>query len=313
MKNKKSKILVYTFYRFKSIKNINKIKYELEMNLKRFNTIKGTILIANEGINGSLAGIDKEIKIVLKKIKFILGIRNLSLKVNQSEFIPFYKLKVRIKNEIVTLGIKGIDVTKKTGNFIITSNWDKLLLNKKIITLDVRNKYERKIGYFKNSKNIEMSNFKEFPKKIKELNLDKKSKIAMYCTGGIRCEKASSYLLSIGYTNVMQLDGGIINYLNTKKKKSSWNGECFVFDNRVSVNSELEQGNYRQCHGCRSPLSRKDVNSSKYQKGVSCPNCYDKKSNNQKRRYAIRQSQINAAEKNHKNHTFKKVYTSDLL
>ncbi len=310
---KKSKVLVYTFYRFKSIKNINKIKYELEMNLKKFKTIKGTILIASEGINGSLAGIDREIEIALKKIKFILGIKKLSLKVNSSKFIPFYKLRVRIKNEIVTLGIKGLNVTKKTGNFISTSNWDKILLDKDIITLDVRNEYERKIGYFKNSKNIEMNNFREFPKKIKKLNLNKKNKIAMYCTGGIRCEKASSYLLSIGYTNVMQLDGGIISYLNSNKTNSSWKGECFVFDNRVSVNSELEQGNYRQCHGCRSPISKKDINSSKYQKGVSCPNCYDKKSNNQKRRYAIRQSQIDAAEKNQKNHSFKKMYISDLL
>lgn len=310
---KKSKVLVYTFYRFKSIKNINKIKYDLEMNLKKFKTIKGTILIASEGINGSLAGIDREIEIALKKIKFILGIKKLSLKVNSSKFIPFYKLRVRIKNEIVTLGIKGVNVTKKTGNFISTSNWDKILLDKDIITLDVRNEYERKIGYFKNSKNIEMNNFREFPKKIKKLNLNKKNKIAMYCTGGIRCEKASSYLLSIGYTNVMQLDGGIISYLNSNKTNSSWKGECFVFDNRVSVNSELEQGNYRQCHGCRSPISKKDINSSKYQKGVSCPNCYDKKSNNQKRRYAIRQSQIDAAEKNQKNHSFKKMYISDLL
>ena len=158
-----------------------------------------------------------------------------------------------------------------------------------------------------------MNNFREFPKTIKKLNLNKNNKIAMYCTGGIRCEKASSYLLSIGYTNVMQLDGGIINYLNSNKKNSSWKGECFVFDNRVSVNSELEQGNYRQCHGCRSPISKKDINSSKYQKGVSCPNCYDKKSNNQKRRYAIRQSQIDTAEKNQKNHSFKKIYISDLL
>ena len=245
MKIKNSEIVVYTFYRFKNIKNINKIKQRVDNKLKKYKSLKGTILIATEGINGSLAGVEDDVETALNNIKNILRIRKLSLKINSCDFIPFYKLRTKIKKEIVSLGVTGIDVSKKTGKYINASKWNNIITDKKVTTIDIRNKYERKIGYFKNSKNIKMNSFKEFPKIVKDLNLNKKSKIAMYCTGGIRCEKASSYLINEGFTNIIQLEGGIINYLNENKSKNLWNGECFVFDNRVSIKNGQKKGRMR--------------------------------------------------------------------
>jgi|OM-RGC.v1.006369150 UPF0176 protein len=312
MKIKNLEIAVYTFYRFKKNKNLNKIKEQIDKSLSKYKSVKGTILIANEGINGSLAGIAYEASSALHDIKKILSIRKLSLKINSCDFVPFYKLRTKIKKEIVSMGINNLNVSKKTGKYINAVDWNDVIIDNTVTTIDVRNTYERKIGYFKNSKNINMNSFREFPKIIKRLNLDKKSKIAMYCTGGIRCEKASSYLIEQGYKNVMQLEGGIINYLNKNKNKKIWNGECFVFDNRISINSKLLKGKYKQCYGCRSPISEIETKSPLYIRGVSCPNCYKDKNDKQKKRYSVRQHQIDIAESKLKNHSFKKIYLKDL-
>ena len=294
MKIKNLELAVYSFYRFKKIKNLNKIKEQVDENLSNYKSLKGTLLIANEGINGSLAGIAHEASNAIHDIKIILNIRKLSLKINSCDFVPFYKLRTKIKREIVSMGVNNLNVSKQKGQYINAVDWNDVITDNTVTTIDVRNDYERKIGYFKNSKNIKMNSFREFPKIIKSLNLDKKSKIAMYCTGGIRCEKASSYLVDQGFENVMQLEGGIINYLNKNKNKKMWNGECFVFDNRISINSKLLKGKYKQCYGCRSPISEIETKSPMYIRGVSCPNCYNDKNDKQK------------------NHSFKKIYLKDL-
>jgi UPF0176 protein len=222
-------------------------------------------------------------------------------------------LKIRLKKEIVTIGDKTIKPEKFTGKHIDPIEWDKIINNKKYIIIDTRNDYEVKIGSFKNAINPKTNSFREFPKFIKKLNLEKKQPIAMFCTGGIRCEKASSFLLKNGYKDISQLDGGILNYLEIKKNKknTSWKGECFVFDNRVSVNKRLDKGIYEQCYGCRSPITKKDMKLKSYKKGATCKYCINLKTKIKIKSSVTRQSQIDIAEKNHTNHSFRKIYTSE--
>jgi len=309
LKMKNDKILVYSFYRFKSLTRIISIKKRL---LQKSNKkiIMGTILLANEGINGTISGTKKELDIYVKEIKKILKIRKLSNKVTGNRFIPFYKLKIKLKKEIVTIGDMSIQPELKTGKFIHPRNWDKVLTNKEYIIIDIRNEYEINIGSFVNSLNPKTKSFRDFPKKMQKLNINKNQPVAMFCTGGIRCEKASSYLLNNGYKNVSQLDGGILNYLEFKKNKktTSWRGECFVFDNRVSINKNLKKGTYDQCYGCRQPITQKDKKLDSYKKGIHCKNCINKRSLKQINSSTTRQQQINRAELNNMSHPFKKIY-----
>ncbi|MDC0032313.1 rhodanese-related sulfurtransferase [Pelagibacteraceae bacterium] len=310
MSNKLLKI--YTFYRFKNLKGLKKIKkeiYDLTINKKIF----GTILIAEEGINGTISGEKKKLDFFISSIKKIIKIRNLTLKISENNYVPFYRMKVRIKKEIVTIGIKSITPDKKTGTHIAPSKWDKILNNKNYLVIDVRNKYEVDIGTFKNSKNPHINSFREFPNYIKKQNLSKNQPIAMFCTGGIRCEKASSYLMSQGFKDVSQLDGGILNYLEYKKikKKSLWKGQCFVFDNRVAVDKKLKRGKYDQCYGCRHPITEKEKKLKSFKKGISCKYCTNKRSRNQIKSSSTRQSQIDKAEKIGVNHPFRKITLLD--
>ncbi len=302
------KMFVYSFYRFKKIKNIKYFKNKIK-NLNIHNKIYGTVLIASEGINGSISGQKKEIDNFLINIKKLLKIRKISLKKNKTNFIPFYRLKIRLKNEIVTIGNQNINPEKKRGKFIDPKNWDKIISNKEYFIIDTRNKYEIDIGSFKNSINPQTQSFRDFPKFITSSGISKNQKIAMFCTGGIRCEKASSLLIDSGYKDVSQLDGGILNYLKFKKnkKKSSWNGECFVFDNRVSVNKNLEKGSYDQCYGCRRPITNKDKKLPSYKKGATCKHCISLKSNKRIRSSLERQKQIDDAELEKKPHSFMKI------
>ncbi len=293
MKIKVNNMKVVSFYRFIPVKNIKAIKRLIENKLIKKN-IKGTILIATEGINGSVAGEYSDIEILLKFIKHILSIRKLEIKVNEVDMYPFNKMRVRLKKEIVSLGIKNINVKRKSLKFIHPSEWNKIIDDKNINIIDVRNPYEIKIGKFKNAINPKTNNFREFPKKFENLNINKNEKIAMYCTGGIRCEKASTFLSKKGYKNIIQLKGGILNYLNYFKnnKENLWNGECFVFDNRVTVKKNLAKGNFEQCYGCRIPITKKDRISKFYKKGVSCPHCYFIRTDKQKKGSYTRQRQI---------------------
>ena len=306
----KEKLYIYTFYRFISLKKIKiiKKKFEEEINNK---LIFGTILIAPEGINGTISGTKKDLDKLVLKIKSTLKIRKLSLKKSSNQFIPFYRMKIRLKKEIVTIGDKSIKPEIKTGKYIKPQEWDKIINNNKYLIIDTRNNYEIDIGTFKNAINPKIDSFRDFPNYIKKSRIDKKRPIAMFCTGGIRCEKASSYLMNNGYKNIFQLDGGILNYLEIKKEKtdSSWNGECFVFDNRVSINNKLIKGTYDQCYGCRHPISELDKKLISYQKGVSCKYCILDKDKKKIDSSITRQNQIEIAEKENKNHSFKKIYS----
>jgi UPF0176 protein len=305
----KKTVYVYSFYRFKVFNKIKTLKSKLEK-FSHNKVIYGTILIAHEGVNGSISGSKSDLDKFIQNLKETLRIRKLSIKISKNQFIPFYRLKIRLKNEIVTIGDKSIKPEKLSGKYIIPEEWDKIINNKDYIIIDTRNDYETSIGTFKNSISSSTKSFREFPGYIKKQKIEKDQKIAMFCTGGIRCEKASSYLLQKGYKNIYQLDGGILNYLEYKKNKknSSWIGECFVFDNRVSINKDLQKGNYDQCYGCRHPISENDKKLKSFKKGVSCKYCIRKRSKKQFMSSNTRQQQIEKAEKEKKNHPFKKLY-----
>ncbi len=306
----REQIYIYSFYRFKNLKNIKYIKKQL-VKFSKDKLILGTILIANEGINGTLSGTKKNLNLVIKELKKILKIKKLSLKIAKNQFIPFYRLKIRLKKEIVTIGNKSVKPEKISGQHIAPKDWDKIIFNKDYLIIDTRNEYEISIGTFKNAYNPKIKSFRDFPDYVKNSELDKNQAIAMFCTGGIRCEKASSYLIKKGFTDVSQLDGGILNYLEYKKNKkiNTWNGECFVFDNRVSVNKDLRKGSYDQCYGCRHPITKADMKLKSYVKGASCKYCIKDKSNKKIISSLERQRQIDVAEKEEKQHSFKKIYS----
>ena len=269
--------------------------------------ILGTIIIGHEGINGTVSGSETNINKALKFLKSDSRFSDLDIKTSFSNKAPFLRLKVKIKKEIVTMGIDNIKPTTQAGKYLSHDQWNSLLNDEDTILIDTRNDYEYSIGTFKNSINPKTSNFKEFPKWVEKQKFTeevKKSKnIAMFCTGGIRCEKASSYMKNEGFKNVYHLKGGILKYLeNTDIENSLWQGECFVFDDRVSVKQDLTQGDYDLCHGCRMPITEQEKLSNNYVKGVSCSHCVTVKSSEQVQRYKSRQKQINLAKAKNKSH-----------
>ena len=306
----KEKIYIYTFYRFKNLKKIKNLKIELDK-FSDNKLILGTILVANEGINGTVSGTKKNLDLLIKKIRKLLKIKKLSLKISKNQFLPFYRLKIRLKKEIVTIGDNSINPEKVSGKYIQPENWDKIINNTNYLIIDTRNEYEISIGSFKNAFNPKTKSFRNFPDRIKSIKIDKNQPIAMFCTGGIRCEKASSYLIKSGFKDVSQLDGGILNYLEYKKdkKNNSWQGECFVFDNRVSVNTRLIKGSHDQCYGCRHPITKDDMKLKSYVKGASCKYCIKNKTDKKILASLVRQEQIDLAEKKQKKHSFKKIYS----
>ena len=284
---------ILSFYEFcdlhvdKVTKNKNKI-FETSKN----NSILGTIILSIEGINGTVSGSSDSIDILNQLMKD-LGYK-CNIKFSVSEKKPFKRLKVKIQKEIVTFMNLGKSA-KNTGTFIAPEDWDDFISNEDVKLIDVRNFYETVIGKFPKSIDPNTETFTDFIDYIdKELSANKDQKIAMYCTGGIRCEKASSYMKDIGFKNIFQLEGGIINYLNkVEKNKGSWNGECFVFDERVSLKYNSEIGNYELCHGCRNPIDEEDKRSIYFEEGVSCPNCINVRSDEQNEKSRQRQAQIN--------------------
>ena len=298
---------VVGFYRFVKISYLKKNQRILIENLNK-NKIKGTIIISKEGVNGTISGKAVDIKFTINKIKKILKFKDFnSINISKSSFQPFHKPKVKIKNEVVPMNLILNKRIKKKDSHVEPSNWNKLIKEKKTILIDVRKPFEYEVGTFKGAINPCINNFRDFPKYLRQLK--KNHPIAMFCTGGIRCEKASVYLEKKGFNNIYQLNGGILNYLKkTNKKKSLWRGECFVFDNRVSLKHGLKIGTYGICSGCRKPLSTKEKKSEKYEEGVSCPKCYSTLTKDQKLRFRMRQKQINLAKKEGKRHTFQKEY-----
>ena len=296
---------IFGFYKFKKIKEIKKNKKILNIFFIK-NEIRGTIILSNEGINGTISGKKNNLNLGIKKIKKVFNFLNFdSENFSLNKFQPFHKCKVKIKKELVPM---GININKRNLNGQINpKKWNKIISDENTTLIDARKPFEHKVGTFKNSINPNINNFREFPKFLKKLNKNKP--VAMFCTGGIRCEKASVFLEKRGFKNVYQLKGGILNYLKTIKKKDSlWKGECFVFDNRISVKHELTIGSFSMCSGCRKPISTKDKKSIKYEEGVSCPRCHDILTNIQKDRFRMRQKQINLAKKSKKRHIFQKEY-----
>ena len=294
------------FYKFKKLNILNKKKHLLqELFIK--NNIKGSLILSKEGINGTISGKIANILFTNKKIKSLLKFSKFdSENLSKSVFQPFHKPKVKIKKEVVPMGLKILPKAKKA-NHLTPSKWNYLIKNNNTLVLDARKPFEYEVGTFKKAINPKVKHFREFPKYLNKL--DKKKPVAMFCTGGIRCEKASVYLNQKGFKNVFQLKGGILNYLkNINKKKSMWKGECFVFDNRVSLKHNLTVGTYSICGGCRNPISAKDKKSKKYEIGVSCHSCYDTLTNAQKSRFRMRQRQINLAKRAGKKHIFQKEY-----
>lgn len=259
--------------------------------------IKGTLLLASEGLNGTIAGTQSAIEKLIEFLEVNGRFNNLEIKFSYSEKLPFRRLKVKLKKEIVTLGVKHINPLNSVGTYVSPQDWNELISDPEVVLIDTRNDYEHKIGSFKGAINPNTKTFREFPSYVKK-NLEqyRDKKIAMFCTGGIRCEKSTAYLKSQGFESVYHLHGGILKYLEeTNKVKSLWNGECFVFDERVAVKHNLKQGKYDQCHACRYPITNFDKAHKHYEKGISCPNCYGTRSAKQIDRYKERQKQIELA------------------
>ena len=298
---------IFGFYKFQNFRYLKRYK-KIINDLIDKNNIRGTIIISKEGLNGSLSGKNVDLNKLIKKIKILLNIKKFdSFNKSRSKFQPFYKAKIKTKNEVVPMNLSIKKRVKKSDSHVDPKRWNKLINNKETFLLDARKPFEFKVGTFRKAFNPNVDNFRDFPKYLKKLK--KNQPIAMFCTGGIRCEKASVYLEKKGFKNVYQLKGGILNYLQTvNRKKSLWKGECFVFDNRVSLKHGLAQGTYSICSGCREAISIKDKRSQMYEEGVSCPNCYDKLSKDQKSRFRMRQSQIYKAKQSGKKYIFQKEF-----
>ena len=296
------KITVCALYKFVEIKNLKELKNKILAFLKE-NNIYGTILIANEGINGTISGDNPKIINLINFLKSDVRFSNIEYKLSFTDKNPFYRTKVKLKKEIVTLGVK-IKKTHYNATYIHPEEWNEFIKKDDVILIDTRNKYETSIGSFINSVDPKTDSFRDFPNFVKNnSDLPKNKKIAMFCTGGIRCEKSTAYLKSKGFKYVYHLKGGILNYLEKIDKKDSlWKGDCFVFDNRVSVDHNLKKGNYDQCHACRIPITENDKKHIHYVEGVSCGNCYNKTTPEKKNRFRERQKQIKIAKKIGINH-----------
>jgi UPF0176 protein len=298
---------VLGFYKFVKITSLKKNKDFIQKFLIR-NKIRGTIIIAKEGLNGTISGKNKDIEKTTKKIKSIFSLKNFDSSYNsKSKFQPFHKPKVKIKKEIVPMNLMIKSKERNLETHLNPIEWNKLIKKKDTHIIDTRKPFEYDVGTFKKSVNPNVRNFRDFPKYLNKLEKDKP--VAMFCTGGIRCEKTSVYLKKKGFKNIYQLNGGILNYLKKiKKKDSMWTGECFVFDNRISLKHGLKVGSYFMCSGCRKPINTKDKKSKKYEEGVSCPNCHDNLTEIQKERFRMRQKQINLAKKTGSKHIFQKEF-----
>ena len=298
---------VFGFYKFIKINTLKKNKDILQKLLIQ-NNLRGTIIIAKEGLNGTISGKSKNILILINKIQSLFSFKKFDSKnKSKSSFQPFHKPKVKIKKEIVPMNLTLNPKERNLNTHLDPREWNKLIKKKDTHIIDTRKPFEYEVGTFKKSINPNINNFRDFPKYLKKLKKNKP--IAMFCTGGIRCEKTSVFLKKKGFKNIYQLNGGILNYLQKMKKEESlWKGECFVFDNRISLKHGLKSGTFKMCSGCRKPISPKDRKSKKYEEGVSCPSCYDNLTTEQKSRFRMRQSQIYKAKKSGQKHIFQKEY-----
>ncbi|MTI62661.1 rhodanese-related sulfurtransferase [Methylophaga sp.] len=291
-----AEIVVCALYKFVTLDDFQTKKQPL-LDFMLEHDIRGTLLLAKEGINGTVAGSRSAIDALLDYLKKDPRLAEISFKESYTDSSPFMRSRVKLKKEIVTMGVEGIDPKRVVGTYVKPTEWNKLISEPDVLLVDTRNDYEVQVGTFKNAVNPKTDSFREFPEYVKShLDPNKHKKVAMFCTGGIRCEKSTAYLKEQGFEEVYHLEGGILKYLeDVPHDESLWEGECFVFDDRVTVNHKLEKGDYDQCHACRLPITDEDKQSPLYQKGVSCPHCYHQTTDDQKRRYAEREKQIQLA------------------
>ena len=296
---------VAAFYAFVDLLNLDKLQKTFIDFLKKEN-IKGTVLLAHEGVNGTLAGTEAGIDRFKNFLKLNHLYESQNFKISYCEEDPFPRLKVKLKDEIVSIGNELADPATIVGEYVQPEDWNNLISQDDVLVLDTRNTYEFSIGTFAKSIQPETTNFREFPDWLEGLessDIDKNKKVAMFCTGGIRCEKASSLMKVKGFKNIYHLQGGILNYMEKVDAEDSlWKGECFVFDDRVALNHNLEVGSYDMCHGCRMPITDEDKLEEEYVRGVSCPNCFNEKTPDQKKRYADRQKQVDLAKLRNEKH-----------
>ena len=289
--------IIAALYKFVRLPDFRELRQPLLERCRELG-LKGTFLLAPEGINGTVSGSREGIDGILEHLRAEPRFAGLAHKEALAGDVPFHRMKVKLKQEIVSLGVEDVDPEHLTGRYLEPEDWNVEINRSDTLVLDVRNQYESGIGSFRNAVAPHTDTFREFPDYVEE-NLDpgKHTRVAMFCTGGIRCEKASSYLLSCGFRDVVQLRGGILNYLEKVDREDSlWEGECFVFDGRVAVDHDLAEGDYEQCFACRRPISEVDMASEKYQPGVSCPRCHDVSTPEQKRRFSERQRQVELAQ-----------------
>ncbi len=296
-------IVVTALYHFVRLDNYKDLRQPL-LDVMQKNNVRGTLLLANEGINGTIAGNQTGIDNVLNWLRSDKRLSNFDSKSSYTNEMPFYRTKVKLKKEIVTMGVQGIDPNLKVGRYVKPKDWNELISDPETILIDTRNDYEYQIGSFKNAVNPDTDTFREFPKYVKDnLNPKKNKKVAMFCTGGIRCEKSTAYLMELGFEDVFHLQGGILKYLEeVPKDETMWEGECFVFDNRIAVNHDLEKGSYEQCYACRYPITKEEMESDDYQEGVSCPHCIESVTDEQRERFAEREKQILLAKERGEEH-----------
>jgi len=291
-----SQIVVCALYKFVTLEKFQDLRQPL-LKVMEYNNIRGTLLLASEGINGTVAANRKGIDALMAWLAKDSHLGHIVTKESFETSNPFNRIKVKLKKEIVTMGVEGIDPKQVVGTYVKPQDWNALISDPDVVLVDTRNDYEVKVGTFKGALNPNTTNFREFPQYVSD-NLDPKAnkKVAMFCTGGIRCEKSTAYLKEQGFDEVYHLQGGILKYLEeVPEEQTLWQGECFVFDDRVTVNHQLEKGQYDQCHACRLPITKEEQASDKYIEGISCPNCFDQHTPQQRERFKERQHQMQLA------------------
>ena len=298
-----SDYLTAAFYKFVELPDFKQLRTPLLAECERLR-VRGTILLAEEGINGTIAGRVADVRAVLRYLRNDARLADLEHKESGAAEMPFYRMKVRLKKEIVTLGVAGVNPARMAGTHVTPQDWNKLLDDPDVVFVDVRNDYEVSLGSFKGALNPQTKSFREFPQWVAaQEQLRAKPKVAMFCTGGIRCEKSTAFMRMAGFEQVYHLQGGILKYLETiPASENRWEGECFVFDERVAIGHGLTPGRYELCRSCRQPIGEGDKQSPHYIAGVSCPKCYATRSEEKKRGLAERQRQVQLAKERNDSH-----------
>ncbi|MFT5258739.1 MAG: UPF0176 protein [Saprospiraceae bacterium] len=294
---------VCALYKFVALPDFEQLRDPLKNQMDTLN-VRGTVLLAVEGINGTIAGNESDVLGLIEWLKGDQRLTDLEIKVSLAPEMPFKRGKVKLKKEIVTMGVEGINPRHSVGTYVDPTQWNDLIADPEVTLIDCRNDYEIEVGTFEGAINPDTTNFRELPQFLDEtLSPDKHKKVAMFCTGGIRCEKSTAYLKQQGFEEVYHLKGGILKYIeNVSEENTLWNGECFVFDERVTVNHQLEKGSYDQCHACRMPITEADKDREEYTVGISCHHCHSNSSDAQKAAFAQRQKQIELSKQRGQSH-----------